>query len=220
MHQPWRSFAAIINKCLSGKTTTLESLRLSRAQILWGMYHNKKVDYVYLLWEDLVFQVENKNSKKNNDILQNQKPQSRKLILKHLPRRRLLKLLKEKRIKSSAKGDKAAKKKQPTETSMDKGLTVLSDVALTEVEQLKLVIERSKTQTHSSQASGSGTDEGIGVKPGVPDVPSYNSNDEQISWKSSDEEDDDEVSLNDDDDDVSNQDDDDDQKHDDANDDA
>ncbi|GJV40656.1 hypothetical protein Tco_1419096 [Tanacetum coccineum] len=68
MHQPWRSFAAIINKCLSGKTTALESLRLSRAQILWGMYHNKNVDYVYLLWEDLVFQVENKNSKKNNDM--------------------------------------------------------------------------------------------------------------------------------------------------------
>ncbi|GJT33339.1 hypothetical protein Tco_0923758 [Tanacetum coccineum] len=34
MHQPWRSFAAIINKCLSGKTTALENLRLSRAQIL------------------------------------------------------------------------------------------------------------------------------------------------------------------------------------------
>ncbi|GJY26217.1 hypothetical protein Tco_0400943 [Tanacetum coccineum] len=41
MHQPWRSFAAIINKCLSGKTTTLENL---------------------------VYQVENKNSKKNNDM--------------------------------------------------------------------------------------------------------------------------------------------------------
>ncbi|GJS77647.1 hypothetical protein Tco_0727528 [Tanacetum coccineum] len=67
MHQPWRSFAAIINKCLSGKTTVLESLRLSCAQILWGMYHNKTVDYVYLLWEDLVYQVE-KNSKKNNDM--------------------------------------------------------------------------------------------------------------------------------------------------------
>ncbi|GKE88076.1 hypothetical protein Tco_1565551 [Tanacetum coccineum] len=62
------SFAAIINKCLSGKTTTLESLRLSRAQILCGMYHNKTVDYVYLLWVDLVYQVENKNSKKNNDM--------------------------------------------------------------------------------------------------------------------------------------------------------
>ncbi|GJV54199.1 hypothetical protein Tco_1449940 [Tanacetum coccineum] len=34
MHQPWRSFASIINKCLSGKTTALESLRLSRAQII------------------------------------------------------------------------------------------------------------------------------------------------------------------------------------------
>ncbi|GKB91653.1 hypothetical protein Tco_0963925 [Tanacetum coccineum] len=34
LHQPWRSFAAIINKCLSGKTTALESLRLSGAQIL------------------------------------------------------------------------------------------------------------------------------------------------------------------------------------------
>nr|GEY56991.1 hypothetical protein [Tanacetum cinerariifolium] len=68
MHQPWRSFVAIINKCLSVKTTALESLRLLRAQILWGMYHNKNVDYVYLLWKDLVFQVENKNSKKNNDM--------------------------------------------------------------------------------------------------------------------------------------------------------
>ncbi|GJU75757.1 hypothetical protein Tco_1272827 [Tanacetum coccineum] len=41
MHQLWRSFAAIINKCLSGKTTALENL---------------------------VFQVENKNSKKNYDM--------------------------------------------------------------------------------------------------------------------------------------------------------
>ncbi|GKE35397.1 hypothetical protein Tco_1454719, partial [Tanacetum coccineum] len=41
MHQPWRSLAAIINKCLSGKTTRLERLRLS---------------------------LENKDSKKNNDI--------------------------------------------------------------------------------------------------------------------------------------------------------
>ncbi|GKC05871.1 hypothetical protein Tco_0997481 [Tanacetum coccineum] len=46
----------------------LESLRLSRAQLLWGMYHNKHIDYVYLLWEDFMYQVENKDSKKNNDI--------------------------------------------------------------------------------------------------------------------------------------------------------
>ncbi|GJR96920.1 hypothetical protein Tco_0269094 [Tanacetum coccineum] len=34
MHQPWRTFAAIINRGLSGKTSGLDKLRLSRAQIL------------------------------------------------------------------------------------------------------------------------------------------------------------------------------------------
>ncbi|GKE77641.1 hypothetical protein Tco_1543761 [Tanacetum coccineum] len=33
--QPWRTFGTIINKCLSGKVTGLDLLRLSRAQILW-----------------------------------------------------------------------------------------------------------------------------------------------------------------------------------------
>nr|GEV93525.1 uncharacterized mitochondrial protein AtMg00810-like [Tanacetum cinerariifolium] len=41
LHQPWRSFAVVINKCLSGKSTGYDSLRLSQAQILWGMYHKK-----------------------------------------------------------------------------------------------------------------------------------------------------------------------------------
>ncbi|GJU91508.1 hypothetical protein Tco_1303931 [Tanacetum coccineum] len=40
-------------RCLSGKTIGLDSLCLSRAQIIWGMYHKKNVDYVYLLWKDL-----------------------------------------------------------------------------------------------------------------------------------------------------------------------
>ncbi|GJR78141.1 hypothetical protein Tco_0148926 [Tanacetum coccineum] len=34
MHQPWRTFAALINRSLSGKTIGLDKLRLSRAQIL------------------------------------------------------------------------------------------------------------------------------------------------------------------------------------------
>ncbi|GJW34000.1 hypothetical protein Tco_0054032 [Tanacetum coccineum] len=44
LHQPWRSFAAIINKCLSGKPS-YDSLRLSQAQILWGMLQSRDVDY-------------------------------------------------------------------------------------------------------------------------------------------------------------------------------
>nr|GFA98220.1 hypothetical protein [Tanacetum cinerariifolium] len=42
MHQPWRTFAALINKSLSRKTTILDKLCLSRAQILWGATPPKK----------------------------------------------------------------------------------------------------------------------------------------------------------------------------------
>ncbi|GJS21389.1 hypothetical protein Tco_0450021 [Tanacetum coccineum] len=76
---------------------------------------------------------------------------------------------------------KPAKKKQPATTSKAKGLNVLSAVALSETKQMKLGTKKSKTQFHSSHASGSGADEGTGVSPRVPDVPTYNSEDEQIS---------------------------------------
>ncbi|GKA93581.1 hypothetical protein Tco_0815567 [Tanacetum coccineum] len=58
----------------------------------------------------------------------------------------------------------------------------------------------SLTQTHISQPSGSGAHEGTGVKPGVPDVPTYRSDDEEeIPWKSSDEDDNDDNEDDDDD---------------------
>ncbi|GJR35746.1 hypothetical protein Tco_1211430 [Tanacetum coccineum] len=305
MHQPWRSFAAIINKCLSGKTTALESLRLSRAQILWGMYHNKQVDYVYLLWEDLVFQVENKNSKKNNDMyyprftkvivdyfmakdqaiprrnkmfwhyarddfmfttirviskhkdtqeygailpqhLTNQamleseafktyrayatgekapksKATKKKTDSESSPKTKPSQASKGKRIKTSAKGDKPA-------TTKSKGLTVLSEVALSEAEQMKLATKRSLKEFHISHASGSGdgvdilskvpdeqqqtgsgTNEGAGDKPEVPDVPEYRSESEEESWTFSqgeDEEEDEEHDSDDDNDDNNDKDDD------------
>ncbi|GJW26901.1 hypothetical protein Tco_0040712, partial [Tanacetum coccineum] len=47
-------------KSLFGKATGLDKLRLSRAQILWGMYYKKNVDYVELLWEDFTYQIDNK----------------------------------------------------------------------------------------------------------------------------------------------------------------
>ncbi|GJR15841.1 hypothetical protein Tco_0798493 [Tanacetum coccineum] len=80
LHQPWRTFGTIINKCLSGKVTGLDLLRLSRVQIIWGMYYQKNVDYVYLLWDDLVYQIENKVSKKNKDMYY---PRFTKVIINH-----------------------------------------------------------------------------------------------------------------------------------------
>nr|GEV77039.1 hypothetical protein [Tanacetum cinerariifolium] len=59
---------AIINKCLSRKSTGYDSLRLSQAQILWGLYHKKNVDFTYLLWEDFIYQVKHKDVKKSNEM--------------------------------------------------------------------------------------------------------------------------------------------------------
>ncbi|GJT10330.1 hypothetical protein Tco_0857372 [Tanacetum coccineum] len=213
------------------------------------MYHKKNVDYAYLLWEDFVYQVENNNVKKSNEMYY---PRFTKVIInffmtkdQSIPRRNninwhyarddymftTIKVVsrhediqlygaifpneltnediknsesykeyyaiasgaeppktkacvkkkqvgsdktktppttKGKRLKTSAKAVKPAKKKQPVKTSKAKGLTVLSEVQMKEL---------------------------------VPDVPTYGLDDEQISWKSSDEEDGDEVALNDDDDD-------------------
>nr|GEW91026.1 hypothetical protein [Tanacetum cinerariifolium] len=44
LHQPWREFATVINKCLSGKETGMDKIHLSRAQILWEK--NPKPKYV------------------------------------------------------------------------------------------------------------------------------------------------------------------------------
>ncbi|GKD90386.1 hypothetical protein Tco_1365893, partial [Tanacetum coccineum] len=265
LHQPWRSFAAIINKCLCG-TPSYDSLRLSQAQILWGMYNKKSVDYAYLLWEDFIFKIETKSSKKGSAMYY---PRFTKIVVNYvmekdpsIPRRNKVNwhyarddpmfttinvisrnevtqlygailpvALTNEDIRNSesykeyyamasgtippkTKGSKkkantdalpkrkpsTAPKKQKTGTRKHKSseLENISEADLTEAEQLKIVIKRSRQETHSSHASGSGADEGTGVKPGVPDAPEYDSEDD-ISWKSSDDDQDDEQDQDDDD---------------------
>nr|GEX74480.1 hypothetical protein [Tanacetum cinerariifolium] len=55
-----RTFAAIISRCIFWKTTGLDRLMELLAQILWGMCNQKNVDYVALLWEDFMYQADNK----------------------------------------------------------------------------------------------------------------------------------------------------------------
>nr|GEV54712.1 hypothetical protein [Tanacetum cinerariifolium] len=81
LHQPWRSFAAIINKYLTRKSSGYDSLRSSQAQILWGLYHKRNVYFAYLMWEDFVYQVEHKYTKKSNEMYY---PRFTKVIIHHL----------------------------------------------------------------------------------------------------------------------------------------
>nr|GEW73004.1 hypothetical protein [Tanacetum cinerariifolium] len=87
LHQPWRSFTVVINKCLSGKSSGYDSLRLSQAQFLWGYYHKRNVDFAYLLWEDFVYHVEHKDTKKSNEMYY---PRFTKVIIHHFMSKDLL----------------------------------------------------------------------------------------------------------------------------------
>nr|GEV46415.1 reverse transcriptase domain-containing protein [Tanacetum cinerariifolium] len=268
LHQPWRSFAAIINKCLIGKSSGYDSLRLSQAQILWGLYHKRNVDFSYLIWEDFVYQVEHKDIKKSNKMYY---PRFTKVIIYHfmskdpsIPRRNkvnwhyvrddhmftTIKLVSRHqntqqfnamlpieltnvdirnsdtykeyyavatraippKTKASVRKNNSssdttftppptavvglrlstsAKGKQLATTSKANSLSALSEVAMTETQQLKLATKRSIHQTHISHACGFGTDEGTSTIPGVPDVP-IDESEEEISWNSTDKEGDDE----------------------------
>ncbi|GJY84523.1 hypothetical protein Tco_0497899 [Tanacetum coccineum] len=221
------------------------------------MYNNKKVDYAYLLWEDFIYQIENKNTKKGNAMYY---PRFTKLVVNFvmdkdpsIPRRNkvnwhyarddpmfttinvisrnedtqlygtILPVAltnedirnsesykeyyaiasgkippKTKGSKKKADTDATTKQKPPTvpkekkEKKSGKGkqkakeLETISEAVLTEAEQLKIITKRSRKETHSSHASGSGADEGTGVSPGVPDAPDYDS-DDVISWRSSED---------------------------------
>nr|GEZ91548.1 reverse transcriptase domain-containing protein [Tanacetum cinerariifolium] len=232
LHQPCRSFDAVINKYHSGKSTGYDSLRLSQAQILWGMYHKKTLDFAYLLGEDFVYQVKHKDAKKSNEIYYPRftnvivnffmtKDQSIprrnkvnwhfsmddymfttiKLVFRHQNTQQYGAILpvgltneanrnfeSYKDYYSIASGAEPPKTKASAKDSrlqqrwinLSRRNNLLSHPKL----KMKLAIKRSLTQTHISQANRSGADERTGIIPGVLDVPTYESEDEEISWKS------------------------------------
>nr|GEZ07044.1 hypothetical protein [Tanacetum cinerariifolium] len=268
LFQPWRSFGAVINKCLTGKSSGFDSFRLSQAQILWGLYHSRNIDYAFLIWEDFMYQVEHKNQKKSNEMYY---PRFTKVIIHYFMSKDLSILRRNKvnwhyvrddilfstikvvsrhqntqqcgavlpieltneeirntkackeyyacatreaapkpkasvrrkrsgsdtsitphtaitiptttgattpRLTAAVKAKQPAKAKSPSDPS---------ELARIEAQQLKIVLRRSRQETYISQHGGFGTNKGVGSKPGVPDVP-YDDSEEEISWNSSDDE--------------------------------
>nr|GEY78093.1 hypothetical protein [Tanacetum cinerariifolium] len=233
LHQPWRSFAVVINKCLSGKSTGNSAAYKEYYAIASKAAPPKtKVIIHFFMTKDP--SIPRRNKVHWHYVRDDQMFATIKLVSRHQNTQQFGAILPieltNEDIKNSAAykeyyaiASRAAppktkasvrktqsssdttitpptavgtrlstltKDKQPAKSSKAKGLSVLSEVALTEAEQMKLATKRSLQQTHISQASGSGVDEGTGIIPGVPDVPT-NESDEEISWKSSDEDDDD-----------------------------
>nr|GFD60774.1 hypothetical protein [Tanacetum cinerariifolium] len=78
-------------------------------------------------------------------------------------------------VESALRLSASAQGKQPLRATTHVDPT---DLQSTEAEQLKIVLKRSRQETHISQQSGFGIGEGTGSKPGVPDVPSDDSEEE------------------------------------------
>ncbi|GJZ62408.1 hypothetical protein Tco_0618545 [Tanacetum coccineum] len=95
------------------------------------------------------------------------KPKKKKADSELSPKEKHAPASKGKRLKTSSKAAQSTKEKQPATKSKAKSLTVLSEVALTKDEQMKLATKRSRIQTHNSHASGSG--DGVDTLSKVPD---------------------------------------------------
>ncbi|GJY98823.1 hypothetical protein Tco_0516253 [Tanacetum coccineum] len=150
MHQPRRTFSALINLGLSGKTSGLDKLRLSKAQILW----ESTQIYGAILPECLTSPVM-KESKAYKTYLG---------YATDLPRN--LQLLQQ-QVSSSERPPVETKSKRKEKEKVDvahgKGIELLFDVALTEEAQMKEVINQVPDMTKrlptESESDSLGNDE-------------------------------------------------------------
>ncbi|GKB91429.1 hypothetical protein Tco_0963701, partial [Tanacetum coccineum] len=125
-----RAFATIINKCLSGKETRMDKIRLSRAQILWDSQRS------YTARDDTLFTsmrciFRHEDTQKALKLKYIQKKADSDMSPKKKP---VQATTKGTRLKLKGKLAKLDKKKQPAKMTKVKGLAVLSEVALTEAE--------------------------------------------------------------------------------------
>nr|GEW73340.1 ribonuclease H-like domain-containing protein [Tanacetum cinerariifolium] len=230
LHQPWRSFAAVINKCLSGKVQAMRVFGFLRLIFFGECTTRRTWTLLTLCGKILYIKSSTKMPRRAMRCIilglqrDDQMFTTIKLVSRHQNTQQFDAMLPVELTNEDIRNSTAykeyyaiaseapppktkasvsmtqsssdttitpltvvgirlstlAKDKQPAKSSKAKGLFVLSKVV-----QMKLATKRSLQQTHISQASGSGVDEGIGSLPGVPDVPTDES-DEEISWKLSD----------------------------------
>nr|GEW77020.1 hypothetical protein [Tanacetum cinerariifolium] len=195
LYHPWRSSAAIINKCLTGKTSGYD-IEHKNQKNSNEMYYPRftKVIIHHFMSKDPSFPRRNKFDALLPIELTNEEIRNSKAYKEYY---------------AIATGEATPKPKasaRRTRSGSDTSITPPTaaaiprpTVAMTEAQQQKLATKQSMQQTHISQPSAFGADEETGSKPEVPDVPTDGSK-EKLSWKSTDDEGaDDEGKVSDDD---------------------
>ncbi|GKB66221.1 hypothetical protein Tco_0927633 [Tanacetum coccineum] len=205
LDQPWRTFTSIINKCLCGKVSGLDKIRLSRVQILWGMYYKKNLDFVALFLKDLAYQIDNKDSKKQDKMLY---PRFTKIIIHYFLEKYKSISMRNRMFMDTTRDDNLLGTMRFVSRHEDAQIygvilpkAMINQAMLDYVAYKTYYAIASGAEPLNSSAQGgvpdeqqskiSGTDEGTGTKQGVPDVPKYDSESDKESWGDSGEEDDD-----------------------------
>nr|GEU28828.1 hypothetical protein [Tanacetum cinerariifolium] len=247
LYQPWRSFAAIINKCLSGFVYQVEHKDAKKSNEMYyprfkkvivnffmtkdqSILRKNKVNWHFAMDDHMFTTIKLVSRHQNtqqygailpveltNEAIRNSEsckeyyaiasgaepPKTKASVMKKqsssdttMPPLTAI----GKRLKTSAKVGQHAKEKQPAKSSNAKGLTVLSEFALTEAEHIKLATKRSLTQTHISHDSGSGADEGTD-EDDDDDEEKISEHDNDVDDQSNDDQDDDDDQDDQDDDD-------------------
>ncbi|GJR74488.1 retrovirus-related pol polyprotein from transposon TNT 1-94 [Tanacetum coccineum] len=185
LHQPWRAFATIINKCLSGKETGMDKIHMSHDTMNTAMrYISRHEDtqvYGTILPKDLTNQamLESKAYKTYYAFAFGEKTPKPKYIQKKAysdtsPKQKPVQATKGTRLKTKAKVAKSDKKKMKLSSyASGSGDGVDTQSEVLDEQHLKMT----------------GVDKGTGTKPGVPDVPIYKSKTEKESWGDNGEED-------------------------------
>ncbi|GJX18078.1 hypothetical protein Tco_0218910, partial [Tanacetum coccineum] len=169
-----------------------------------GMFYKKNIDYVYLLWEDFLFQIEYKDAKKTNKMSY---LRFTKIIIDYFMSKDQSISKRNKMFWHTARDDtmftsmRCISRHEYTQTPVQatKGTRIKSkaNVAKSDMKKQPTKSKKPKGDGVDTQSKvpdeqhlkTTSADEGTGTIPGVPDIPMYESESEKESWGDNEDED-------------------------------
>ncbi|GKB41515.1 hypothetical protein Tco_0886457 [Tanacetum coccineum] len=66
LHQPWRAILSVLDRILTVKDSSWDTIRLLILQILWGIIHSANLDIALLIWDEFEWQTVDRSSRPSN----------------------------------------------------------------------------------------------------------------------------------------------------------
>nr|GEZ50956.1 hypothetical protein [Tanacetum cinerariifolium] len=63
LYQPWRAILSVLNRCLAGKDSSWDTVRLPILEILWGIVHSANLEFASLIWDEFEWKTVERSSR-------------------------------------------------------------------------------------------------------------------------------------------------------------